>query len=128
MPLVFCDINFDYDNYNHTHTIIICYKYANRHDISSESLGMCNRKVFQLKTNKYETVLMEHLGVPVLMIHACCVNKEQAIKYFQIDGDDWQTGKCIKQRFQLYHNFHKNKYFFLDPCIGRTHRVIYLFA
>ena len=128
MPLVFCDINFDYTNYNRTHTIIICYQYDHRPDISCESLGNCNRKVFQLKPDKYQTIVMEHLDVPVVMMHACCLNKEQATKYFQIDGNDYQTGKCNKRGFRLHHNFDKNKYFFLDPVIGRTHRPIYLFA
>ena len=44
----------------------------------------------------YYLVDMDIVDVPVLMIHACCINKQQTEKYFGIQNN-WRNGLCTKR-------------------------------
>ena len=98
---------------------------------------MYNSKVFQLLNDidnqnqdnqdnqlSYYMLDMDQVDYPVLMIHACCVNRQQSDKYFG-QRNDWRTGLCSKRQAKLYHNCYKNNFFFLDPYVARMHRLIY---
>ena len=138
LPLIFVKIFYQYHNYPRELSFAIGLKYKYRRDIHCEQLGMYNRKVFELlNTNNnnnnnnnqqlYYLMNMDTVDFPVLMIHACCINKQQNEKYFGIQNN-WRNGLCTKRCANLYHNCLKNNFFFLDPYIARLHRLIYFDA
>ena len=128
LPLCFADIKYYYDKNSRIESVAICYKYRYCMNVDSKQLGMYNRKVFELQTDQFYIINMECVEVPVLMIHACCINKNQVSKYFGINDNSFRQGLCSKKRDKLYHNCTKNLFFFLDPYISRNCSVLYIQA
>ena len=131
LPMIFVEIHYKYDKDDRQLNAAIGLKYRYRRDVNCRQLNMHNRKVFQLlnqpdQDNKFSYCMMDmdQIDYPVLMIHACCINKQQSDKYFGTRRD-WRSGLCTKRQANVYHNCNKNNFFFLDPYIARLHRLIY---
>ena len=131
LSMLFVQVEYKYDQDERQLNASIGLKYKYRRDIQCRQLGMYNRKVCELLNQlnqdnqpSYCMLDMDQIDFPVLMIHACCLNKQQSDKYFG-EKPNWKQGLCMQRQPNIYHNCLKNNLFFLDNYLARLHRMLY---